>query len=189
MVKHKFIQTLQIPSRRFAKETLCAQICINSFSIKNVKAFSRTRYEDLSYFFEDYKKPEGTELKFYQDRTKHIMSILNELNNYFGEKAELLKNRSFILSIYLFVEELLETSKPEDVKKTMPIFVKFVVDLLKRLKEEAKAGIDRKNKELYIFESYLSNAPGEKYQIKKRHDKLRELFKYYEEKRKVMGDK
>lgn len=189
MVKHSFIQRLTIPSRRYAKETLCAQICINSFSIKSVKDFSRTRYEDLNNFFEYYKKPEGADLKSFQERTKHIINVLNELNSYFGDKAGSLKNRSFILSVYIFVEEYLETEKKESVKQAMATFVKFIMELLKRLKEEAKAGIDRKNKELYIFESYLSNAPGEKYQIKKRHDKLKEFFKYYSDKGKIMGDK
>ncbi len=44
---------------------------------------------------------------------------------------------------------------------------------------------DRRNKELYVFESYLSNAPGEKYQIKNRHDKLKDLFDYYQTNHKI----
>jgi hypothetical protein len=112
--------------------------------------------------------------------------VLAILNSYFKEKAEELKNRSFILSTYLFVEELNETRQVEAI--IMPEFVKFIIKLLKRLRDEAKAGFERKNKELYIFESYLSNAPGEKYQIEKRHKKLQEFFSYFQEKNKIMGD-
>lgn len=187
MVKHPFIKSIKIPERRYAKETLCAQICINSFSRKNFNEFSRTRYEDLSYFFEDYKKPAGNELKFYYDRCKHILSVLDILNSYFKEKASELKNRSFILSVYLFVEELFEKQKDE-ISKIMPTFVRFSIELLKRLRAETKLGFNRKNEALYIFESYLSNAPGEKYQIERRHERLKEFFDYYQQTGNIKGD-
>lgn len=188
IIKHSFIKSVKIPERRYAKETLCAQICINSFSKKNIKEFSRTRYEDLSYFFEDYKKLEGSELKFFNDARNHIINVLDILNKYFKEKANELRNRSFILSVFLFVEELIEKTQMNEINKIMPDFVKFTVELLKRLKTEARAGFDRKNKELYVFESYLSNAPGEKYQIKRRHEKLEEFFNCYQKEEKIKGD-
>ena len=64
----------------------------------------------------------------------------------------------------------------------MQLIAPFTIKLLSRLKEEAKLGIYRHNEELYKFESYLSNAPGEKYQIENRHKKLIELFEYFLEK-------
>ncbi len=187
MVKHPFIQSINIPNRRYAKETLCAQICINSFSKTIINDFSRTRYEDLDYFFETFKTISGNELKIFDAKCKHILSVLDVLRDNFGEKANELRNRSFILSVYLFVEELVGKQKNE-IKEIMSDFVTFSIDLLKRLKAEAKLGFQRKNEVLYIFESYLSNAPGEKYQIENRHKKLKELFEYYRDKRKIKGD-
>ena len=70
----------------------------------------------------------------------------------------------------------------------MKKFVDFVTKLLQRLKEEARAGIKRSNEDLYVFQSYLSNAPGEKYQIENRHTKLKELFNYYVKNNKIKGD-
>lgn len=64
----------------------------------------------------------------------------------------------------------------------------FVLTMVKRLKEEAKAGFDRKNKELYTFEMLLSSAPGEKYQIERRHEKIREYYEYFKETGKIRGD-
>ena len=188
MVKHPFIQSINIPSRRYAKETLCAQICINSFSKATINDFSRTRYEDLNYFFDNYKKISGNELKLFEERCEHILSILDVLHENFREKANELRNRSFILSIYLFIEDLIEKQKNK-ISAIMPDFVIFSVELLRRLKAEAKLGFQRRNEALYIFESYLSNAPGEKYQIEGRHAKLKELFTYYQDKKKIMGDK
>ncbi len=70
----------------------------------------------------------------------------------------------------------------------MKKFVDFVTKLLQRLKEEARAGIKRSNEDLYVFQSYLSNAPGEKYHIENRHTKLKELFDYYVKNNKIKGD-
>ena len=54
MKQSKFIGKVNIPARRYAKETLCAQIAINSFSKATIGEFSRTRFEDLKYFFDNY---------------------------------------------------------------------------------------------------------------------------------------
>lgn len=176
MVNHPFIKKINIPNRRFAKQTLCAQICINSFSIEDNNEFSRTRYEDLNYFFEEYKKLKGNELKFFNNKCNNIISVLDVLNAFYGKKAESLRNRSFILSIYLFVEEMIKTHRKRSLDNVMPMFVEFTFKFLNRLKAEAEAGFYRKNEELYRFQSYLSNAPGEKYQIISRHRKIEEFF-------------
>ncbi len=189
MKESKFIKKISISPRRFAKETLCAQIAINSFSRTTIKEFSRTRYEDLKYFLDNYQNPTGKEQEIFKTQTKVILATLEKLNKFFGDKAHELKNRSLILSIYLFVEELSKSSNTEKFEKIMPKFVTFILKFAKRLREEAKAGFKRQNEELYIFESYLSNAPGEKYQIEKRHNKLHEFFDYYQKKSKIKGDK
>lgn len=188
MVKHLFIQALKIPERRFAKQTLCAQICINSFSKENIDDFSRTRYEDLKYFFETYAHLEGKELNDFEKRCTHITNVLDILNNYFKENACKLKNRSFILSAYLYVEGMTKTHSKQALSVVMPKFVEFTLLLLNRLKEEGQAGFSRKNKELYRLGSFLSNAPGEKYQIERRHLKLKELFEYYQRYGKIKDD-
>lgn len=189
IINNSFIKIIRIPERRFAKETLCAQICINSFNKARIDKFSRTRFQDLEYFFNDYLRPEGSDLTFFQSRCNDIKKNLDFLNESFKEKAKKLRNRSFILSIYLFVEDMINSEDLQYVKEIMPCFVDFTLLFLKRLKEETRAGFNRKNEELYKFESYLSNAPGERYQIERRHQKLREFFSYYKHKKKIKGDK
>ncbi|MEP6911378.1 MAG: DUF262 domain-containing protein [bacterium] len=188
LTKHPFIRDLGIPKRRYAKQTLCAQICINSFGRKKVGAFQRTRWEDLRDFCQEYEHPKGTDLELFNERTSTITGVLDQLWECFGERTKQLKNRSYILSIYLFFEELVTkqgTLEAED-KKT---FVAFIFKLWHRLKEETKAGIDRKNKELYAFQTSLSSAPGEPYQIQGRHVKLCEFYDYFKKHPgKIKGD-
>jgi hypothetical protein len=100
----------------------------------------------------------------------------------FGATTKELKNRSYILSIFLFVER----HRPKD--NEWKLFASFVFDLWKRLKEEARLGMDRKNRELYTFQSLLSSAPGEAYQIEGRDKKLVEYFDFYRLRKIIKGD-
>ena len=159
---HAFITSLRVPERRFARETLCAQISVNSFSRAKRDAFARTRYEDLAQFFREYADPQGIELTLYDRQTKIILAALTGLHECFGEQASELTNRSYILSVYLFFEEFQKAITAEKVRKQ---FVRFVLQLWRRLREEVSAGIDRHNRELYEFESMINSAPGERYQI------------------------
>jgi hypothetical protein len=180
MVSHAFIKALGIPTRRYAKQTLCAQICINSFmkAKPGVGTFATTRYENLQHFFQEYGQPQGQDKEFFQTRTDRIQTVMGELSKAFGARAAELTNRSYILSLYLFFEELLG-DKDELPKAERKTFVEFAFRLWKRLREEAKKGFDRTNKELYTFGTYLSSAPTEKYQIERRHQKLREYYQYF----------
>ena len=179
---HKFIRHLGIPERRYAKETLCAQICINSFSLEKTKQFARTRYEDISAFFIEYADPRGPDATLFNDQKRYIINNLDRLWGCFGSQTKDLKNRSYILSVYL----VLETRGLKDNEERP--FVEFVFRLWRRLREEAHKGMDRANRDLYTFQSYLSSAPGEPYQIEGRDKQLRDFFEFYKEKKKIKGD-
>ena len=185
IVKHKFIQEIHIPERRYAKQTLCAQICINSYWKEKNNTFCRTRYIDLEDFFKRCNDFKGEDLKFLNNKFDKILSNLNVLEKYFHGKTSNLTNRSFILSLYLFVEELIKNNQ----ESYMPECVKFVEYLLKELKAEMKLGFRRTNEEFYIFEAYLNNAPGEKYQIERRHEKLKVFFEEFRKTGKISGNK
>ena len=189
MCRHHFIrETVNIPKRRYSKETLCAQIYINSYHKAKSDTFFRTRFTDLEDFFIAGKNPKGKELDFLNKRFDSIRSTLSILDKYFAKKGHLLKNRSFVLSIYLFVEGLTEGKSPNEIKNIVPKFVKFTELFLKRLRAEIKAGFQRQNEYLYNFQSYLNNAPGERYQIVHRHEELKTFFTYYSANRKIKGD-
>jgi hypothetical protein len=187
LTKHKFTSHLGIPDRRFAKETLCAQICINSFTRAKVREFARTRYEDLLAFFEEYERPQGKDLQFFQRQTKSISAVLDQLWACFGDATKRLRNRSYALSVYLFFEELCAGTGSLPLKDQRT-FVDFVFKLWKRLRDEISAGFDRKNRELYVFETLVSSAPGEKYQIERRHLKLAEYYDHFKRTGKIKGD-
>lgn len=185
MAPHRFIKELKMPNRRYAKQTLCAQVAINSFSRSKLNIFARTRYEDLSFFFKEYEKPLGQDLDDFRTQTKTILSVLDDLADCFGARVKELANRSYIVSIYFLFEELREDLTTTKDRRQ---FVEFVFALWVRLREEIGKGIDRHNRELYAFETMVSSAPGERYQIERRHQKLLEYYKYFKQFGKIKGD-
>jgi hypothetical protein len=186
-VSGSFLKGVKLPSRRYAKETLGAQIAINSFTRAKIGAFARTRYEDLEFFFHEYEAPQGQDLTFFRERTKHLVEVANRIASAFADKLDALRNRSYILSIFLLFEELLQSG--EFTKSTSERkFVQFAVTLWRRLKEEGKAGIDRENRELYAFENLLSSAPGERYQIERRHETLNRFYAHFKKTNAIVGD-
>jgi len=187
LAAHPFITHLGIPDRRFAKETLCAQICINSFSRAKLGEFERTRYEDLLAFFKEYERPQGKDRSFFQAQAKRISVVLDQLWSCFGDATKRLRNRSYLLSVYLFFEETGVTDGAVSAKE-QKTFADFVFKLWKRLREEVGAGFDRKNRELYSFETLVSSAPGEKYQIERRQQKLVEYYNHFKKTGKIKGD-
>jgi len=189
LAKRNFIQELGLPKARtrYARETLCAQICINSFSRAQYDgAFTRTRYEDLLDFFKAYSHPTGKDKVFFTQQTTKITTVVDELWRAFGEDTENFSNRSYLLSVYLLFEEL----AGKDGKVTDKIrkeFSEFVTTFWQQLKDEAKKGFNRTDEELYRFQAYLSSAPTERYQIEKRHSALEEYYAYYKKHGKIKG--
>jgi len=183
--RHEFVAALKMPNRRYSKETWGAQVSVNSFARAKSGLFARTRYEDLLHFFQEYERPLGSDREFFIRQSKAIVATLDKLWECFGTRSSELSSRSYTLSVYLVFEELCQgfTSK-----KAMGEFREFVFALWKRLRDEIGAGIERTNKELYAFETMLSSAPGERYQIERRHQKLLEYFEYFKERGKIKGD-
>jgi hypothetical protein len=184
--KHDFIQRISIPVRRFAKESLCAQIAINMFSLEKSKTFSRTRAEDLLPFFDEYEKPVGADAALFKKVTKRIIEVADKLSEDFGARAADLKNRSYILSVYLLYHQL-EADGGLAAAAARRKYVEFSLTLWRELKDEAKRGIDRKNRELYAFENLVSSAPGERYQIERRNDSMAKYFAVFQRNGKLPG--
>jgi uncharacterized protein DUF262 len=185
-VNHSFIKNLGIPQRRYARQTLCAQIAINFFSREKLNSFARTRYEDLLHFFNEYEHPLGKDLQLFDKAIKEILAVADRLWKMFGRETKILKSRSYILSVFLFFHDLLNNNGFSQAEEKR--FADFVFRLMKRVRDESKLGIDRKNRELYSFDTMLSSAPGEKYQIERRNEKLHEYYEHFKKTGKIKGD-
>ncbi|MDX6403443.1 MAG: hypothetical protein QOH70_898 [Blastocatellia bacterium] len=184
LAKRNFILELGLPKERtrYARETLCAQISINSFTrAQPGNRFARTRYEDLLGFFNAYAHPTGKDRTFFDRQTKKITTTIDQLGQALAKDTKSFSNRSYLLSVYLLFEKLAdkEGKVPENVRKE---FAEFVVSLRNQLKEEAKKGFNRTDEDLYRFQAHLSSAPTERYQIERRHEELRKFYDRFKSK-------
>lgn len=179
MAHHNFIKNLSVPTRRFAKEQICAQVCNNSIYINKTGDFVNSKYEDLEYLYRSFKN-----FDLNSKEAKGILSVLNKLNEIFAETATNIRSRASVVSIYLLVEEMLSKGELDGKEGIMR---KFYLSFLKHLQSEVKLGIDAKNRFLMVYQSKIVQAADSKSSIKERHEKLKEAFKHYLKHNKIIG--
>lgn len=171
MKAHPFIENASIPSRRLAKEQVCAQICNNSSFINKTGEFRNSKYEDLENLYRAY-----ADLDLESDTASNIMRILDKLNDIFGEEAREITNRASVVSIYLMVEEMVignDLSGKEEAVRD------FYVRFLNNLREEVSLGIDAKSRFLISYQSRIIQAADSRISIAERHDKLKFAFEHF----------
>lgn len=178
-IKHPFIANIGIPSRRFAKEQVLAQICINSFSLSIKSRYQSARYDYLHDFFVQYS-----------DLTKHKVELtrvnetLDILYKYFGDKTKKLQNRAIVLSAYLFAENLSKSNRVVQMEEFVPFYLEFI----KVLQQQAKKGLDYDKEYRGVLEFYsaVTQAAFEPYQIERRQTLLNTYFNYWLKNKKIM---
>lgn len=180
---HQFFKKISIQNRRYAKEQIAAQIALNSFSLRDYGTFHRTRYIDLQDFFKQYNKLTSDDKSLIEKIRKNF-DIISEN---FGEKLKAISNRAISVSIYLFINELIEQNKKSEIKE----FIKFFIKFLKTLKWQLPKGVtmDKEYYDLLKFQTSISQAAGEKSAIEKRQDFLSDYFYYFKKENMIKGDK
>jgi hypothetical protein len=179
---HAFFNKIKIQSRRFAREQIAAQIILNSFSKKEIGEFHRSRYTDLQDFFKSKEKFTKEDSKI----LKEIEATLSLVEKKFGNNLKYISNRALAVSVYLFITDLIEQKKDNEIS----LFADFFIEFLKTLKWQIPRGfdMDKEYRELLNFQTNISQAAGEKTAIQKRHDFLKEYFYYYKKNKNIKGD-
>jgi hypothetical protein len=173
MKAHPFIEHARIPSRRFAKEQVCAQICNNSSFINKTGEFRNSKYEDLENLYRAYE-----DFDLESDTASNIMGVLDKLNDIFGEEAREITNRASVVSIYLMVEDMIINNELDGKEETVKV---FYVRFLNKLREEVGLGIDATSHFLISYQSRVIQAADSRTSIAERHDKLKFAFEHFQE--------
>ena len=181
--KHAYFDGIIISFRRFAREQVAAQIALNYFSKNETGYFHRSRYIDLQEFLKKYS--------VFQQNDKVLATKINErldiICQSFGEKLKTVTNRAIAVSLFLFVSELVDQNKQEGIAE----FTEYLVKLITTLKWQIPLTVkmDAAYYHLLDFQTYVTQAAGEKYAIEKRHDFLNKGFEYYKQNNKAIeGD-
>ena len=168
LAKMPFIAHVSIPSRRFAREVVCACVCLNSFAPFR-KGFRDTRYEDLKEMYES-----GHDFDKESPEAQRIVKTLTELNRIFGLDAVKIRNRASIISIYFLVEELDLNGALND-EAVHDFYIKF----LEELKHQVELGLEFTNKTLVNYYNKVVGGADVRGTITARHQILMHLYKIW----------
>jgi hypothetical protein len=180
--RHDFFKGIRIPYRRYAREQVAAQIALNYFSRKETGQYHRSRYIDLQEFFKERSRLSKNDSKL----TDEIRQKLDMVCQYLKDELYLVGNRAIAVSLFLFVSELIDQSRENEIAQ----FAEFLVKFMKTLKWQIPKGVQMDAAYHYLldFQTYVTQAAGEKYAIQNRHDFLSKGFYYYKRKKAIEGD-
>lgn len=182
MKEHTFFHKINITRWRYAKEQVAAQIVLNEFSRRDNGTFHRSRYIDLQEFFKVHSK-------FTPEDKRTILKIKSNLDKTvecFQQRLKYLNNRAISVSVYLFISQLIEEKKQDEIGQ----FVGFLELFLKTLKWQLPQGV-RMNPAYYDlvrFQTNITQAAGEKSAIERRRDFLGSYYYHYKENNAIKGD-
>ena len=171
MTRHPFIRRVSIPSRRFAKEQVCAQICNNSRYMNHSQDFRNSKYEDLEIL---YRSRANFDLA--GNETVGINQELDNLDGIFGPSASRITNRASVVSIFMWVEEL---SEQGELRGKEEVIRSFYLRFLEAVRDEARAGLDATSRFLLSYQSRINQAADTKVAVRERHRMIKQAFEQY----------
>ena len=171
MARHPFIQGINVPTRRFAKEQVCAQICNNSAFINKTGQFRNSKYEDLDVLYRAHK-----DFDLESGPATNILQVLGILGEIFGVKAAEITNRASAVSMYFLVEQMFIEGT---LRGKENIVREFYLEFLSQLRDEVRAGIDATNRFLLSYQSRVIQSADSRTALAERHDRLRQAFEHY----------
>ncbi len=187
--KGPFFKSSGLSDKRFSKEFTLAQIALNSFYRRDsgFKNFKRTRLADLVTFFEENIRADKN-TKIFCDEIK---KTLNEMEQKFGKKANLLRSRAVVVSAYHFIEELIATKRGGEVQCFVEFYLKLLEDIKIQLSKINKGEFEKVNNSYILsnFQTYISQASVEPYSLKNRHEFLKEAFEFYKKRGEIISSK
>ena len=180
---HSFLQETNIPTRRFAREQVAAQILAQVFSIvesNDPKSFVRTRHIDLQRQFK--LKNELTD----DQRTiiERVLKLLDLLGPAFQEK-NVLRNRAITVSTVLLAWNL-GVKTAEEAERV----ASFINEFVPRLGWQLGKGLDVDQEYRYLtdFQRNVTQASAESSAVAARAEVFEREFARWVDTHELMGD-
>lgn len=182
--QHPFFEQIRIPTRRYAREQVAAQVMLQLFSKAEHGEFGRARHFDLQKFLKAHADvaedhPQVVEMGY----------TLDALDEHVSEVAELLRNRAMTVSFVLLAwdESLV------DGKDALPRYREFSEAFLGRLRWQVgkmkEFAIDERYSYLAEFQRHLTQASVEKPAVTHRHELLLREWRQWLTEGVLTGDK
>ena len=185
LATHDFLQSTAIPTRRFAKEQLAAQIVAQVFAIEQGRAtgsleFVRTRHNDLQGLFKENTRLTA-DRRAVIERARSTMDLLAGQLSSFPQ----LRSRAIVLSAFVLAYSLGIRSADEAQS-----LAAFVSEFVMCLGWQIPKGLDVDSEYRYLveFQRHLTQASVEKHAVRKRAELLSQAYECWKKTAKLPGD-
>ena len=176
---HSFLTEINIPTRRFAREQVAAQILAQVFSLEENGSYSRTRHFDLQTLFK-----RGSTLS---DRQRELVDEVRQLLDVLAvpfAHLNVLRNRAITVSTVLLARKL-EVTDVEQATQLAGFINEFVFRLNWQIK---KVPIDDEFRDFTNFQRYVTQASAESSSVEARTKFLEQEFQHWQETGQLKGD-
>ena len=178
--KHPFLEGTNIPTRRFAREQVAAQILAQIFSLHTSDGFVRTRHFDLQGLFKRNSRLTNEQ----KELVERVTQLLDLLAEPFGE-ISVLRNRAITVSTVLLAwrRQIQTTDEASEIAA-------FVEEFVSRLNWQIKKGLlmDREYHYLTRFQRNITQASAESSSVASRAEMLEEELERWIETGDLGGD-
>ena len=172
--QHPFLEIVSIPTRRYAKEQVVAQVLIHMFSLKLHGHLAKARHFDLQKFFKQYVTLSEDDHALVSELTRTLAA----LKQVFPDAGLYLRNRAITVSAVLVAWK----QKVFEDKDKANTYVEFLRAFLSRLKWQLKrraditVGMDREYHYLIDFQRHVTQAAVEKSAVEERGKTMTEEY-------------
>ena len=178
--KHSFLEGTNIPTRRFAREQVAAQILAQIFSLIESDGFTRTRHIDLQRQFKLHSN-----LSEQQRQTIKEASDLFDLLGDAFQGLDVLRNRAITVSTVL-----LAWKRAVKISDEATSLASFVDEFVHRLSWQVKKGlfVDQEYHYLTAFQRNITQASAESTSVEARATVLEQEFERWLKVKELRGD-
>lgn len=180
MKDNAYLQAINIPTRRYAKQQVAAQILAQVFSRWQSGDWTRTRHYDLQRFFKEKSDLTDEERGLVEEIGEIMRLVADALDD-----PDVLRNRAVSVSTVLLAWE-------EDVntEEEAAELAEFIQGFMCRLLWQVGKGLEADPEYHYLvdFNRNVTQASVEKYSVENRANVLREEFRRWRETGSIQGD-
>ena len=181
--RHPFFESVQIPTRRYAKELTAAQVLLQVFSIRESEGFARARHLDLQRFVKRYAEIEPSD-----DLIEEVSSTLDAIRDGADAAGRFLRNRAVTVSLVLLAWERGVASNVLSSTTFWEFAEAFMTRLRWQVEKMKSFERDLEYPHFVDFQRDLTQASAEKPAITRRDEILRSNLDRWLENGLLLGD-
>lgn len=179
---HPFLELVSIPTRRFAKEQVVAQVVAQVFSKDATGDYMRTRHFDLQRVF----KENVTLNQRRRDLVDEVRRTFDSMLLAFGQATAFMRNRAVVVTAVLLAWECGLYKAGQPIER----FAEFFVEFSRRLRWQVRKGRQSDPEYLYLieFQRHVSQASVEKPALDGRLTVMRTEWERFRLGNRIRGD-